>query len=137
MRAPRRALPPLFALPVAVALVAAAHLPDARAQDRLPPVTFSTATSDTASPNAPAVSALAERKRSPGNAVADTMTTARIKAALAADEGMKDADVAVSTADGVVTLDGSVESQEQAAIAASLAQRQEGVVRVESRLNVR
>lgn len=137
MRAPRRALPPLFALPVAVALVAAAHLPGARAQDRLPPVTSSTATSDTASPNAPAVSALSERKRGPANAVADTITTARIKAALAADEGMKDADVSVSTADGVVTLDGSVASQEQAAIAASLAQRQEGVVRVESRLGVR
>ena len=133
----RRARPPLLAIPVAAALVAAAHPPDAQARDRLPPATSSTATSDTASPNAPAASALAERKRAPGNAAADTLTTARIKAALAADDGMKDADVSVSTADGVVTLDGSVKSPEQAAIATSLAQRQEGVARVESRLDVR
>lgn len=137
MHAKRRARPPLLAIQVAAALAAAAPLPDAQAQDRLPPATSSTATSDTASPNAPAASALAEGKRAARSAVTDTMTTARIKAALAADDGMKEADVSVSTADGVVTLEGSVRSREQAAIAASLAQRQEGVVRVESRLNVR
>ena len=69
--------------------------------------------------------------------MAETATTGKIKAALAADSGLRDSDISVSTQDGVVTLDGSVKSQEQAAIAMQLAQRQEGVARVENKLSVR
>jgi osmotically-inducible protein OsmY len=50
---------------------------------------------------------------------------------------MKDSDVSVSTDNGVVTLSGTVKSQDQVTIATNLAQRQEGVNRVESQLAVR
>lgn len=101
-----------------------------------PPVTTSTATSDTASPSAPTAAALGERTSESG-VVADTVTTGKVRAAIAADPGMKESDVSVSTTDGVVTLEGSVSSQEQIAIATNLAQRQEGVSRVEANLSVR
>jgi hyperosmotically inducible periplasmic protein len=105
---------------------------------RLEPSTPGSPTGDTASPNA---SATASSQPVPGKlsggAMAETATTGKIKAALAADSGLRDSDISVSTQDGVVTLDGSVKSQEQAAIAMQLAQRQEGVARVENKLSVR
>ena len=71
------------------------------------------------------------------NVVNDTVTTGKIKAAIAADSGMKDSDVSVSTNSGVVTLAGTVKSQDQVTIATNLAQRQEGVARVESSIAVK
>ena len=70
-------------------------------------------------------------------AVSETVTTGKIKAAIAADSGMKDADVSVTTSNGVVTLGGTVKSQDQVAIATGIAQKQEGVQRVESNITVR
>ena len=49
---------------------------------------------------------------------------------------MKDTDLNVTTSNGVVTLGGSAKSQDQVAIATGIAQRQEGVSRVESRIAV-
>jgi hyperosmotically inducible protein len=69
--------------------------------------------------------------------VNDTVTTGKIKAALASDSGLKDTDISVSTNNGVVSLSGSVKSQDQVSIATNLAQRQEGVQRVESNLTVK
>jgi hypothetical protein len=54
-----------------------------------------------------------------------------------ADSAMKDSDISVTTNNGVVTLNGTVKSQDQIAIATNLAQRQEGVQRVESNISVR
>ena len=70
-------------------------------------------------------------------AVSETVTTGKIKAAIAADAGMKDTDVSVETDNGVVRLSGTVKSQDQVAIATNLAQRQEGVMRVENNLAVK
>lgn len=70
-------------------------------------------------------------------AVSETVTTGKIKAAIAADSAMKDTDISVSTNNGVVSLTGTVKSQDQIAIATNLAQRQEGVQRVESNVAVR
>ena len=78
--------------------------------------------------------------RGTGNAagaVNETVTTGKIKAAIAGDSAMKDSDISVTTNSGVVTLSGTVKSQDQVAIATNLAQRQEGVTRVESNINVR
>ena len=50
---------------------------------------------------------------------------------------MKDSDISVTTNNGVVTLTGTVKSQDQVSIATNLAQRQEGVQRVESNISVR
>lgn len=70
-------------------------------------------------------------------AVSETVTTGKIKAALAADSGMKDSDVSVTTENGVVILGGTVKSQDQVSIATNLAQKQEGVSKVESNIAVR
>ncbi|HYC35472.1 MAG TPA: BON domain-containing protein [Usitatibacter sp.] len=90
------------------------------------------------SPNAPAVSQLGKASATkPSSAVAETIITGKIKAAIAADPGMKGSDISVSTNDGVVSLSGLAASPEQVMIAANLAQRQEGVSRVETSVLVR
>lgn len=72
----------------------------------------------------------------PPDALTDTMITGRIKTALLSDPGMDGADVSVQTNKGVVTLVGTVESHEQTGIASAHAQRQDGVVRVDSDLTL-
>ena len=100
------------------------------------------ATSDTSSPNAPAAStatpsSTAATGATSANAVSDTMVTGKVKAAIASDNGLKDNDISVKTENGVVTLSGSVKSPDQVTLATALAQRQEGVSRVESQVTVR
>jgi osmotically-inducible protein OsmY len=72
----------------------------------------------------------------PPDTLTDTMITGRIKTALLSDPGMKGADVSVQTNKGVVTLVGTVKSHEQTGIASAHAQRQDGVVRVDSDLSL-
>jgi osmotically-inducible protein OsmY len=69
------------------------------------------------------------------DAVSDAMITARIRAAIATDPGMAGADVSVNTDGGVVSLTGTVKSQEQAAFASAHAQRYDGIMRVDSHLS--
>lgn len=68
------------------------------------------------------------------DALSDTVIGGRIKAAILTDPGMQGADVSVNTDHGVVTLTGTVKSQEQTAIASAHAQRQDGVMRVDNHL---
>ncbi len=70
-------------------------------------------------------------------AVSETMTTGKVKAAIAADPGMKDSDVSVTTNNGVVMLAGTVKSQDQIAIANNLARKMDGVNKVESSITVK
>ena len=76
-----------------------------------------------------------------GKTISDTMddatVTARVKTAFINDPAVGAARIDVDTFRGVVTLSGSVKSQDQIAIATNLAQRQEGVQRVESNIAVR
>lgn len=72
----------------------------------------------------------------PPDTLTDTMITGRIKTALQSDPGMTGADVSVQTNKGVVTLVGTVKSHEQTGIASAHAQRQDGVVRVDSDLTL-
>ncbi len=67
----------------------------------------------------------------------DTVITGKVKAAIAADSGMNESDVSVSTEGGVVTLAGTAKSPGQASRAAMLAERQQGVSRVENRIAIR
>jgi len=104
--------------------------------------TTTTPTSDTTSPNAPASSATtasstAATGPASANAVTDTVLTGKVKAAIASDSSLKDNDISVKTENGVVTLSGTVKSQDQVTLATALAQRQEGVSRVESQVTVR
>ena len=101
-----------------------------------------TMTSDSSSPNAPVSSATtamstAATGANSANAVSDTMVSGKVKTAITADSGMKDADVSVKTENGVVTLTGTAKSQAQVTLAAALAQRQEGVSRVENQVTVK
>lgn len=102
-----------------------------------PSPSTSVAVPDTAATHAPAASALERGASGMKAVVGDTVTTGKIKAAIASDSGMKDSDVSVSTTQGIVTLSGTVKSREQVTISTNLAQRQEGVSRVESQLTVR
>lgn len=103
-----------------------------------PSPSTSTATPDSASPNAPAAASM---QPGPGGdasgAVSETITTGKIKAAIASDAGLRDSDISVTTREGVVTLSGSAKSQDQVSMATALAQRQEGVVRVENNISVK
>lgn len=64
----------------------------------------------------------------------DASITGKIRSAVLDDPGMAGADVSVNTDHGVVALAGTVKSFEQAGIASALAQRQDGVVRVDNQL---
>ena len=116
--------------------------PNANAPDTTTTTTTTTSASttpDTASANVASPAAPADKTGNTNatGAVNETVTTGKIKAAIAADSSMKDSDISVSTNNGVVTLTGTVKSQDQVSIATNLAQRQEGVQRVESNISVR
>jgi hypothetical protein len=66
----------------------------------------------------------------------DAAITGNIEASLATDPDMGGADVSVNTDKGVVHLTGTVQSQEQAAIASAHAQREDGVMRIDNSLAV-
>lgn len=100
--------------------------------------TTSTATADTSSPNTAATTTMAPGAAGDATgAMSETLTTGKVKAAIAADTGLKDSDISVTTSNGVVTLAGTVKSQDQVSIATTLAQKQEGVTRVDSQVTVR
>ena len=70
------------------------------------------------------------------DSLSDAVITAKIRASLATDPAMAGADVSVNADRGVVHLTGSVISQEQSAIASAHAQREDGVMRIESHVSV-
>jgi hypothetical protein len=69
------------------------------------------------------------------DAISDPVIGGHIKAAILTDPGMAGSDVSVNADHGVVTLTGTVNSQEQAAIASAHAQREDGVMRVDNHLS--
>jgi hypothetical protein len=72
----------------------------------------------------------------PRDTLEDTMITGRIKAAILTDPAMAGSDISVNTDHGVVSLMGTVKSYEQTGIASGYAQRQDGVMRVDSQLSL-
>lgn len=99
-----------------------------------PTITTTTTTTDTA----PATANMAPGPAGDASgAMSETITTGKIKAAIAADAGLKDTDISVTTNNGVVMLSGTVKSQDQASAATALAQRQDGVTKVESTIAVK
>jgi hyperosmotically inducible protein len=104
-----------------------------------PATTASTAptSSDMPATSSTAATSTAATGTNSSNVVADTIVTGKVKAAIAADSGMKDSDISVKTENGIVTLTGNVKSPDQVTLAAALAQRQEGVSRVENQVAVK
>jgi len=103
------------------------------------PASTTTTTADTPSPSTPATSSASTSATGSGsaNVVTDTLITGKVKTAITADNGMKDSDISVKTENGLVTLTGTVKSPDQVTLAAALAQRQEGVSRVENQVAVK
>jgi osmotically-inducible protein OsmY len=69
-----------------------------------------------------------------GVAIADSEITAKVKAAIFAEPGLKTLQISVDTVKGVVTLSGSVTSKSSSATAVSLARAVSGVNGVNNRL---
>jgi hyperosmotically inducible protein len=108
--------------------------------------TTTATTSDTSSPStsttaatttAPADTSTSTSSSSGGNVVTDTVTTGKVKAAIAADSGLKDADIQVKTNGGMVVLTGTVKSPDQITIATNLAQQQAGAGKVDTQVVVK
>lgn len=77
---------------------------------------------------------MAEQNEKAGVAIDDTGITAKVKAAIFAEPGLKTLQISVDTVNGVVTLTGSVDSQANSDRAKALAGAVAGVNRVENRL---
>lgn len=77
---------------------------------------------------------MAEQNEKAGVAINDTEITAKVKAAIFAEPGLKSLQISVDTVNGAVTLTGSVDSQASSDTASVLASAVAGVNRVENRL---
>jgi osmotically-inducible protein OsmY len=75
-----------------------------------------------------------EESRKAGVAIDDTGITAKIKAAIFAESGLKTMQISVDTVKGVVTLTGSVDSKSHSDMAKALASAVSGVSRVDNHL---
>lgn len=67
-------------------------------------------------------------------AMADTEITARVKASIFAEPGLRSLQISVDTTQGVVTLSGAVDSAENSERASALARAVAGVKSVENKL---
>ncbi|PWB65469.1 MAG: transporter [Deltaproteobacteria bacterium] len=76
-------------------------------------------------------------KRSPGQYLDDKAITAKVKAALVEDPGVKALQIKVETFEGIVQLSGFVDGPEQITRAAEIAKGVEGVKSVKNDLIVR
>jgi hyperosmotically inducible periplasmic protein len=92
------------------------------------PVTAGTTTPSTATPPASATV---------GATIDDAATTAKVKTAMLADPDVKGLQVNVDTANGNVTLTGTVDTRAQADKAAQIAGQSEGVKSVTNNLTTR
>jgi len=70
------------------------------------------------------------------SAVPDDIVTANVQAKYLRDDTLRHTDIAVTTTDGVVTLQGNVQSDEERQRAIQIARRCDGVKRVEDKLQI-
>lgn len=75
--------------------------------------------------------------RNAGNAVSDTVITSKVKAAILAEPNLKTLQISVDTENGVVTLTGTVDSQQNSDLAARIASGVDGVKSVDNKLTVK
>lgn len=80
---------------------------------------------------------IGEQSDKAGAAINDTEITAKIKAAIFAERGLKTLQIGVDTVQGVATLTGSVDSQQNSDRAKALAGAVAGVKEVDNRLQVK
>ena len=80
---------------------------------------------------------MAEQSEKAGVVIDDAEITAKVKAAIFAEPGLKTLQISVDTVKGVVTLSGSVNSQSSSDMAKALASAVAGVKGVENRLELK
>lgn len=80
---------------------------------------------------------LGEQGNNAGASINDAEITAKIKAAIFAEPGLKTLQISVDTIKGVVTLSGSVDTQQNSDTARALASAVSGVHGVENRLVIK
>ena len=121
--------------PTYLALIAAGTVLFAAGCDQRNPTTSST-TSTTPS-TASATDRMANAADKAGAKIDDAAITTKVKAALMAEPGLRSLEINVDTRDNVVTLNGTVDSQEKKQRAMQLAQGVEGVKSVSDNLVVK
>ncbi|HEX2539529.1 MAG TPA: BON domain-containing protein [Caldimonas sp.] len=119
--------------PLAVGLVAAVLLVACDKKTTTTTTPSGTATTTTVAPAPATTSAM----NSAGNAVSDSAVTAKVKTALLADDNVKGLQIDVDTKGGVVTLNGTADTQANMSKAQTIAQGIEGVKSVENKLTVK
>jgi hyperosmotically inducible protein len=72
-----------------------------------------------------------------GQVMTDTALTTKVKSAILAEPSLKVMQISVKTTDGVVTLDGDVDSKEHSELAARIAGSVDGVKSVKNQLVVK
>jgi hyperosmotically inducible protein len=80
---------------------------------------------------------MGEGSRKAGVAIDDTEITAKIKAAFLAESGLKTLQISVDTVKGVVTLSGSVDTQQHSDTAKAMASAVSGVNKVNNELAIK
>lgn len=80
---------------------------------------------------------LGEQSEKAGEAIGDAALTAKVKAAILAEPGLKVLQINVDTTNGVTTLSGSVDSQKSSERAKEIAGAVAGVKEVENKLVVK
>lgn len=121
--------------PTYLALIAAGTVLFAAGCDQRNATTSST-TSSTPS-TATATDKMANAADKAGAKIDDAAITTKVKAALMAEPGLRSLEINVDTRDNVVTLNGTVDSQEKKQRAMQLAQGVEGVKSVSDNLVVK
>ena len=102
------------------------------------PSPSATATMDSASSAATsAMTSASSAMGRAGDAIADSAVTAKVKTALLADDNVKGLQIDVDTSNGVVTLNGTADTQANMSKAQTIAQGIDGVKSVENRLTVK
>lgn len=84
-----------------------------------------------------AMSSASSAMSNAGDAIADSAVTAKVKTALLADDNVKGLQIDVDTKGGIVTLNGTADSQANMSKAQTIAQGIEGVKSVENKLTVK
>lgn len=79
---------------------------------------------------------IAEKGKVAGQAIDDTQLTAKVKASLLNEPGLKSTKITVVTKDGVVTLTGSLTSNSSIDVAGKIASDTDGVKSVENKLKL-
>jgi hyperosmotically inducible protein len=119
--------------PLAVGLLAGVLLVACDKKTTTTSTPAGTATTTTVTPSPSATTAV----NTAGAAVSDSAVTAKVKTALLADDNVKGLKIDVDTSGGVVTLNGTADSQANMTKAQTIARGIEGVKSVENKLTVK